>query len=114
MDFLDYENYRAWREGHHRTLDDILPGGSDRMRNLLGTAGAWAAELGLEPEAPEAMEFHGWRENAGTVLAARPIRNWTDYCAPGFVAAGRMNRRTFFSTPPRPGPHNVPQLTHWA
>ena len=67
MNFLDYENYRTWREGSCRTLDDILSGESDDMRELLGKAGAWAAELGLEPEA---MEFHGWRENAGAVLAA--------------------------------------------
>ncbi|MYG65835.1 MAG: hypothetical protein F4206_03770, partial [Gammaproteobacteria bacterium] len=67
MNFLDYENYRSWREGRCRTLDDILSDESDDMRELLGTAGAWAAELGLEPEA---MEFHGWWENAGAVLAA--------------------------------------------
>lgn len=67
MNLLDYEQYRAWREGRVETLDGILPAGTGGAEKLLRDAGLRAGELGLEPEV---IEYHGWSGNAGSVLAA--------------------------------------------
>ena len=65
MNLLDYEQYRAWREGRIETLDDILSAGTNGTEKLLRDAGRWAGELGLEPEV---VEYYGRSENAESVL----------------------------------------------
>ena len=64
---LAYEDYRAWREGRIETLDAVLADGTVETRMWLEGARAWADALGL---AAESTAYHGWEENAGTVLAA--------------------------------------------
>ena len=64
---LAYEDYRAWREGRIETLDAVLVDGTVETRMWLEGAQAWADALGL---AAEPTAYHGWEENAGTVLAA--------------------------------------------
>ena len=65
MDLLDYEDYRAWREGFFHALDGLLAEDAGRIGELVGEAGSWAERLELEPET---VEYHGWKEGAGTVL----------------------------------------------
>lgn len=65
MDLLDYEDYRAWREGIFHALDGLLAEDAGRIGELIREAGFWAERLELKPEA---VEYHGWKEGAGTVL----------------------------------------------
>ncbi len=67
MNHLDYDQYRAWREGRIETLDGILSAGTGGTEKLLRDAGLWAEELGLEPEV---IEYHSWSANAESVQAA--------------------------------------------
>ena len=64
---LDYEDYRAWREGRLQTLDAVLANAKREIFAWLEGAQSWADVLGLAAE-PEV--HHGWENNAGTVLVA--------------------------------------------
>ena len=64
---LGYEDYRAWREGRLRSLDEVLAGAPREVRTWLEGARSWAEALGLDREP---VTHHGWEENAGAVLTA--------------------------------------------
>lgn len=64
---LGYDDYRAWRRGDHRTLDDLLREGVADAIALLGEADAWVRGLHLEAEAVSLLGTDG---HAGEELRA--------------------------------------------
>ena len=64
---LGYEDYRAWRRGDRRTLDDLLRDGVAEARTLLEEAEAWVRGLHLEAEAASLL---GTDQHAGVELKA--------------------------------------------
>jgi len=64
---LSYEDYRAWRAGERRTLDDALLAGVAETRRLVEDVRAWARSLHLHPDD---VPFYGVEENAGIELTA--------------------------------------------
>ena len=66
-DSLTYEDYRAWRTGERRTLDDALVAGVAGTRHLVEDLRSWARSLRLHPDH---VPFYGVEENAGVELTA--------------------------------------------
>ena len=64
---LSYEDYRAWRTGERRTLDDALVAGVAGTRRLVEDVESWARSLRLQPDD---VPFYGVDANAGTELTA--------------------------------------------
>lgn len=64
---LSYEDYRAWRAGRRRTLDDALVAGVAGTRRLVEDVESWARSLRLHADA---VPFYGVEENAGIELTA--------------------------------------------
>ena len=64
---LSYEDYRAWRAGERRTLDDALVAGVAETRRLVEDVRSWARSLHLHPDD---VPFYGVEENAGIELTA--------------------------------------------
>lgn len=64
---LSYEDYRAWRAGERRNLDNALVAGVAETRRLLEDVQAWARSLHLHPDD---VPFYGVEENAGIELTA--------------------------------------------
>ena len=64
---LDYDDYRAWREGDRPTLDGALTAGLDGTRKLVQQVDAWARSLHLQAEQ---VPFFGIERNAGVELTA--------------------------------------------
>ncbi len=93
MNLLDYDQYRAWREGRIATLDVILSGGTGGAGKLLRDAWFRAGELGLEPEV---IEYHGWSGNAGTVLAASSDPQLDELLRTRFRRTGEVGQADLF------------------
>ena len=64
---LTYRDYRAWRTGERRTLDDALAAGVGGTRQLVEEVQLWARSLHLHPDD---VPFYGVEENAGIELTA--------------------------------------------
>ena len=64
---LSYEDYRAWRAGEHRTLDDALVDGVAGTRRLIEGVESWALSLHLQADD---VPFYGIEESAGVELTA--------------------------------------------
>lgn len=64
---LSYEDYRSWRAGKRRTLDDALVAGIAGTRRLVEEVEAWARSLHLHPDD---VPIYGVEENAGIELTA--------------------------------------------
>ena len=64
---LTYEDYRAWRTGDCRTLDDALAAGVAGTRRLVEDVQSWARSLHLHPDH---VPFYGVEKNAGVELTA--------------------------------------------
>ena len=64
---LAYDDYRAWRAGERRTLDDVLAAGVSGTRRLIEEVQSWARSLHLHPDH---VPFFGVEENAGVELTA--------------------------------------------
>ena len=64
---LGYDDYRAWRRGERKTLDDALADAAGETRALVERVDSWARSLHLHSER---IVFYGIDENAGTELVA--------------------------------------------
>ena len=90
---LDYDDYRAWRRGERKTLDDTLVEGRDWAQALMKYMEGWARQLNLEAQM---VTLYGIEENAGAELQASADSRLDEFLRTEFQPAANRSQLDLF------------------
>ena len=96
VNWLDYEDYLAWRRGERATLDDSLHRAPSGVEGLVKHMEQWGRELDLQAQG---VVLYGIEENAGAQLRASADPRLDEFLRTEFQpASGRSQLDLFLDT----------------